>query len=117
MGLTINIWVLKIAHCCVRILGFGTYYKMFDTLIKAVLRLENTKVDKCSVFKHTAFHTSMSSGWGWGVGWRLDVWGALGLLLLLLLCVCTSVRPSVCHTFVTMFLSSYHPEVFRRYQH
>ena len=28
-----------------------------------------------------------------------------------------SVRLSVCHTFVTMFLSSYHHEIFRSYRH
>ena len=28
-----------------------------------------------------------------------------------------SVCPSVCHTFFTMFPSSYHPEIFRRYYH
>ena len=28
-----------------------------------------------------------------------------------------SVRPSACHTFLIMFLSSYHPEIFRRYYH
>ena len=29
--------------------------------------------------------------------------------------VCPSVRPSVCHTFLTMFPSSYHHEIFRSY--
>ena len=29
--------------------------------------------------------------------------------------VCLSVRPSVCHTFLTMFPSSYHHEIFRSY--
>ena len=29
--------------------------------------------------------------------------------------VCSSVCPSVCHTFFTMFPSSYHHEIFRRY--
>ena len=29
--------------------------------------------------------------------------------------VCLSVRPSVCHTFFTMFPSSYHHEIFRSY--
>ena len=29
----------------------------------------------------------------------------------------TSVRPSIRHTFLAMFLSSYHPEIFRRYYH
>ena len=28
-----------------------------------------------------------------------------------------SVRPSVCHSFLTMFLSSYHLEIFRSYYH
>ena len=28
-----------------------------------------------------------------------------------------SVRPSVLHTFLTMFLSSYHPEIFRSFHH
>ena len=31
--------------------------------------------------------------------------------------VCLSVRPSVCHTFFTMFPSSYHHEIFRSYYH
>ena len=31
--------------------------------------------------------------------------------------VCTSVPPSVCHTFFTMFPSSYHHEIFRSYYH
>ena len=31
------------------------------------------------------------------------------------LSVCLSVRPSVCHTFLTMFPSSYHHEIFRSY--
>ena len=31
------------------------------------------------------------------------------------LSVCPSVRPSVCHTFLTMFPSSYHHEIFRSY--
>ena len=30
-----------------------------------------------------------------------------------LISVCLSVRPSVCHTFFIMFLSSYHHEIFR----
>ena len=30
---------------------------------------------------------------------------------------CDQVRPSVCHTFITMFPSSYHPEIFRSYYH
>ena len=34
-----------------------------------------------------------------------------------LLSVCLSVRPSVCHTFFTMFPSSYHLEIFRSYYH
>ena len=29
--------------------------------------------------------------------------------------VCLSVCPSVCHTFLTMFPSSHHPEIFRSY--
>ena len=29
--------------------------------------------------------------------------------------VCPSVRPSVCHTFLTMFPSTYHHEIFRSY--
>ena len=29
--------------------------------------------------------------------------------------VCLSVRPSICHTFLTMFPSSYHHEIFRSY--
>ena len=33
------------------------------------------------------------------------------------LSVCVSVRPSVCHTFFTMFPSSYHHEIFRSYYH
>ena len=33
------------------------------------------------------------------------------------LSVCPSVRPSVCHTFFTMFPSSYHHEIFRSYYH
>ena len=32
-----------------------------------------------------------------------------------LISVCLSVRLSVHHTFLTMFLSSYHPEIFRTY--
>ena len=31
--------------------------------------------------------------------------------------VCLPVCLSVCHTFLTMFLSSYHPEIFRSYYH
>ena len=31
--------------------------------------------------------------------------------------VCLSVCPSVCHSFLTMFLSSYHLEIFRSYYH
>ena len=34
-----------------------------------------------------------------------------------LLSVRLSVPPSVCYTFFTMFLSSYHPEIFRSYYH
>ena len=33
------------------------------------------------------------------------------------LSVCLSVCLSICHTFFTMFLSSYHPEIFRSYYH
>ena len=34
-----------------------------------------------------------------------------------LLSVCLSDRPSICHTFFTMFPSSYHPKIFRSYYH
>ena len=40
---------------------------------------------------------------------------ALWMVQSVRLSVCPSVRPSVCHTFLTMFPSSYHHEIFRSY--
>ena len=40
---------------------------------------------------------------------------ALQMVFSVRLSVCPSVRPSVCHTFFTMFPSSYHHEIFRSY--
>ena len=40
---------------------------------------------------------------------------ALWMVFSLRLSVCLSVRLSVCHTFLTMFPSSYHHEIFRSY--
>ena len=40
---------------------------------------------------------------------------ALWMVQSVCLSVCPSVRPSVCHTFLTMFPSSYHYEIFRSY--
>ena len=42
---------------------------------------------------------------------------ALQMVFSVCLSVCLSVRPSVCHTFFTMFPSSYHHEIFRNYYH
>ena len=70
-------------------------------------------------------------GWSQAIPtqWQnLTSWGAMGHMLLAatkqfyewyFLSVCPSVRPSVrlsvCHTFLTMFPSSYHHEIFRSY--
>ena len=40
---------------------------------------------------------------------------ALWMVFSVRLSVCLSVRLSVCHTFLTMFPSSYHHEIFRKY--
>ena len=42
---------------------------------------------------------------------------ALQMVFSVCLSVCLSVRLSVCHTFFTMFPSSYHHEIFRSYNH
>ena len=42
---------------------------------------------------------------------------ALQMVFSVCLSVCLSVRLSVCHTFFTMFPSSYHHEIFRSYYH
>ena len=43
------------------------------------------------------------------------LWMVQSVRLSVRLSVCPSVRPSVCHTFLTMFPSSYHHEIFRSY--
>ena len=43
--------------------------------------------------------------------------GARGIIFSGCPSVRPSVRPSVCHTFLTMFPSSYHHEIFRSYHH
>ena len=46
---------------------------------------------------------------------QLYEWFSPSVRLSVRLSVCLSVRPSVCHTFLTMFPSSYHHEIFRSY--
>ena len=43
------------------------------------------------------------------------LWMVFSVRLSVCLSVCLSVRLSVCHTFLTMFPSSYHHEIFRSY--
>ena len=43
------------------------------------------------------------------------IWLVQSVCLSVCLSVCPSVLPSVCHTFFTMFPSSYHHEIFRSY--
>ena len=56
----------------------------------------------------------------WGIHWRCQRvfscdQAALWMVQSVRLSVCPSVCPSVCHTFLTMFPSSYHHEIFRSY--
>ena len=46
---------------------------------------------------------------------QLYEWYFLSVCPSVRLSVCPSVRLSVCHTFLTMFPSSYHHEIFRSY--
>ena len=49
------------------------------------------------------------------VGGTSSVFSCDQAALQMVFSVCPSVRPSVCHTFLTMFPSSYHHEIFRSY--
>ena len=60
-------------------------------------------------------HMSVMLPWFLAATKQLYEWFSPSVCLSVRLSVCPSVRPSVCHTFLTMFPSSYHHEIFRSY--
>ena len=75
--------------------------------------------------RHHTFCDQVFCLWG-GPGWSTGCWGLVvspnsmvfscdQAALQMVFSVCPSICPSVCHTFLTMFPSSYHHEIFRSY--
>ena len=74
---------------------FAAYHTLFINFFSAM---------KCE--KHCIAHVNVA---------LFDIFSCDQAALQMVFSVCLSVRPSVCHTFFTMFPSSYHHEIFRSY--
>ena len=113
--------------CCLRQHALRVRYKVLRTIFNRLRISLNSRAgsdfmarppieDHMEATAHSRKLASVLVWWWRSLTWLIPhIFSCDQAALQMVFSVCPSVCPSVCHTFLTMFPSSYHHEIFRSY--